>query len=42
MKRDQVNKYGLKLDGTHHVLVYADKVNVWGGSVHTVKKNTEA
>jgi len=42
IKRVQVNQDGLKLNGTHQLLVYADDVNVLGGSVHTVKKNTEA
>ena len=32
--------YGLKLNGTHQLLVCAD--NVLGGSIHTVKKNAEA
>jgi len=32
----------LKLHGTRQLLVYADKVNILGGSLHTVKKNTEA
>ena len=32
----------MKLNGTHQLLAYADGVNIWGGSVHTVKKNTEA
>jgi hypothetical protein len=31
----------LKLNGTHHLLAYAD-VNILGGSVRAVKKNTEA
>jgi hypothetical protein len=30
----------LKLNGTHQLLVYAD-VNVLGGSVYAVEKNTE-
>jgi hypothetical protein len=31
----------LKLNGTHYLLVYADDVNVLGGSVHAIKKNSE-
>jgi hypothetical protein len=40
----QVNQDGLKLNGTHQLLAYADDVNtrVMGGSVHAVKKNTGA
>jgi len=33
---------GLKLNGTHQLLFYADDCNMFGGSVYTVKKNTEA
>jgi len=36
-----VNQDGLKLNGTHQLLVYADDVNILDGSVRTVKKNTE-
>jgi hypothetical protein len=32
----------LKLNGTHQLLVYADNVNISDGSIHTMKKNTEA
>jgi len=42
IRRIQVNQDGLKLNGTHHLLVYADDVNILGGSVHTIKKNAEA
>ena len=38
----QVNKEGLKLNGTHELLVYANNVNTLGGSLHTMKKNVEA
>jgi hypothetical protein len=42
IRRVQVNQDGLKLDGTHQLLVYADDVNIFGGSVHTIKTNIEA
>ena len=42
IKRVQVNQDGLKLNGTHQLLAYADDVNILGGSVHTVKENAEA
>ena len=38
----QVNQDGLKLNGIHQLLVYADDVNMLGGSVHTKNGNTEA
>jgi hypothetical protein len=38
----QVNQDGLKLNGTHQLLAYADDVNILGGSVQTVKENAEA
>jgi hypothetical protein len=40
-KRVQVKQDGLKLNGTHQFLAYADDVNLLGGSVHTVKENAE-
>jgi len=40
--RVQVNQDGLKLNGTHQLLAYADDVDILGGSIHTLKKNVEA
>jgi len=40
--RIQVNQDGLKLNGTHQLLVYADDVNILGGTVHSIKENAEA
>jgi len=42
IRKVQVNQYGLKLDGSHQLLVYADDINVWGGSIHSIKTNIEA
>jgi len=39
IRRVQVNQDGLKLNGTHQLLVYAADVNVLGGNVHTVQEN---
>ena len=38
IRRVQVNQDGLKLNGTHQLLAYANDVNILAGSVHTVKK----
>ena len=37
----QVNQDGLKLNGAHQLLAYADDVIILGGSVHTVEENAE-
>jgi hypothetical protein len=33
VRRVQVNQDGLKLNGTHQLLVYADAINILGGNV---------
>ena len=42
IRRAQVNQDGLKLNGTHQLLVYADDVNILGGSIHAIKEYTKA
>jgi hypothetical protein len=37
----QDNHVGLKLNGTHQILAYADDVNLLGDNIDTVNKNTE-
>jgi len=41
IRRFQVNQDGLKLNGTHQLLAYADDVIIFGGSVHKVEENAE-
>jgi len=42
IRRVQVNQDGLKINGTHQLLAYADDVNILGGSINTLKENAEA
>ena len=42
IRRVRVNHDGLKINSTHQLLVYVDDVNILGGSVHTIKKSTDA
>jgi len=42
IRRVQVNQDGLKLNGTHQLLVCADDVNILEGSIYTLKENAEA
>ena len=41
-RRGLVNHDGLTLNGTHQLLVYADNVNILGGSTHTINEKAEA
>jgi hypothetical protein len=42
IRRVQAIQDGWKLNGTHHLFVYAEDVNILGGSVHIIKENAEA
>jgi hypothetical protein len=41
IRKVRENKVGLKLNGTHQFLAYADDVNLLGDNKGTIKKNTE-
>jgi hypothetical protein len=39
--RFKVNQGGVELNGTSQLVLYADDVNIFDGSLHTIKKNRE-
>jgi hypothetical protein len=41
IRKVQEIQVGLELNGTHHLLVYADDSNLLGDSMNTTKENTE-
>jgi hypothetical protein len=41
IRKVQENQAGLKINGTHQLLVYADDVKPLGDNIDTTKKNTE-
>jgi sorting nexin-29 len=41
IRKVQENQVGMKLNGTHQLLVYADDVNLLGDDTDTIKKITE-
>jgi hypothetical protein len=40
-RKVQENEIGLKLNGTHQLLDYADDINLLGDSVNTIQENSE-
>jgi hypothetical protein len=42
IRKVQENQVGLKQNGTHQLLAYADDVNLLGDNIDTIKKDTES
>jgi hypothetical protein len=42
IRKAQENQMGMKLNGTHHLLVYGDDVNLLGDNINIMKKNTSS
>jgi hypothetical protein len=40
IRKVQENRAGLKLNGTHQLLAYADDVSLLGDNIDTINKNT--
>ena len=38
----RINQEGLKFNGTHQHVIYADDFNILGGSIRTIETDTEA
>jgi hypothetical protein len=41
IRKVQENQVGVKLNGTHQFLAYAEDVNLLGDNIDTIEKNTE-
>jgi hypothetical protein len=41
IRKLQENQVGLKIHGTHQLLVYADDVSILGDNIDTIKRNTQ-